>query len=1470
MKTTLRFSTLAACLFTALISYAQYVQVGSKLLPNGAEGNTAFGSSVALSADSSTMVVGAVSAYTYANTGAVSIYVRSGNNWAKQADLFGSGAVAPSHQGHSVAISADGNTILIGAPFDNDSLGATWVFVRSGSTWTEQAKLVSNNTNSFAMQGYSVSLSYDGNTALIGAPRDNDSTGCAIVFVRNGTAWSEQSKLVGTGGVGNPWQGRTVSLTANGNRAVVLGPADNNFTGAVWTFNRSGNIWAQSGSKLANLHGGYSFSETGLSISGDGTRIAVGAPSANNYGGVDLFQYNSGSWQLLQTLYSTNYINGSQNSQGEYTALSYDGKTLAFSGPRAYSSGKTYGYAYLWRDSASVFVESFASYSLVGLNYQPSKIQAVSLSASGGMAAFGAPRFETNNGGAWIYINNGSNVWTCQSGMLMNTSLGGPGLFGYSVAMDAAGTKIIAGAATDNGDRGAYWTFAKNGNNWTQQGAKTKVNFSGSGTYFGNNVSLSADGKTSATNAYGGWVFFPSKVGFWIHGDSTTYWGPQAGPLHPDSGFNYFFGLGGAAISADGNTAVFANADESNDSGYIYIYVRSGNNWVQQGPRLRGAKGNHQGTTTSVSSDGNVAVWGTYGDTVAYVYRRTAGIWQQEAMLNAGNSSGNPVTGSFVAISADAGTIAIGVPADSLFGAVFIYRYNGAQWVREAKLRPGGVTVNQRFGNRVALSADGNLMVGGNDIWSQNNNGGAWVFKRNGTTWSQFTNKLLPNDETGTSYFGSSVAMSANGSVLAIGGRNDDGGRGAVWIFSYNGLQVNTTAVVNATCNNTTDGKIIVQASGGTTPYQFHWSNGSSSADSLVNLSTGAYGLTVYDANGDSATALFNVGVSGTIQTSTTYKSICNSADTGFVAVQPSGGTSPYQYAWNIPQQTDSILTGLSTGTYFYTVTDAAGCAVSGNITIPYNSFWSSVYTTEEQCGHSDGGGIIYAQGGAAPYTYLWGTTPVQTTQMAQGLSSGVYNFTVTDNEGCFTTGNATVTASCGNVVQGTVYVDANNNCQYDNGETVLSGYLVSGVTTSGSAYCNTDMQGHYTLLLPPGGSTQVSLIGNGSGCTLNSNCPIQNVAVNFGTAPDTVSNFNLGIQLPTDYNLHITGWIGGGIPGGTINMSGNFSNLGTPAFAGTATVTMVHDAALTLLSTSPAYTSYNATTHTITWQVTNNALGWTYLNSVSATLGIPAGFVLGNSVSADWHIEPTQNDCETGNNNYHCSRIINGSYDPNFKECTPDSFITLNDSILTYTIHFQNTGTDTTHFITLRDTLSANVDPATVMDLGASHQPYSFNLSKNGILTWYFDPIALPDSTTDPINSQGFVRYSVKVKDGLPNGTMVTNRASIYFDYNGPVLTNTTVNLVNKSVGITEVLSCVNVKVYPNPLNDYCLFTVNGFEGAYTLEIFDVTARKVFEQQQIGTNLYRFNRKALAAGTYIYKITDTNGNSAVGKVSME
>jgi hypothetical protein len=155
--------------------------------------------------------------------------------------LVGTGAVGGAAQGHSVSISDGGTTVIVGGNADNSFAGAAWVYARSGGVWRQQgAKLVGTGAVGSAVQGASVSLSGDGNTAIVGGPGDNSDAGAAWVYTRSGGVWTQQAKLVGKGAVGSAVQGVSVSLSRDGNTAVVGGSDDNSSLGAAWVYTRSG------------------------------------------------------------------------------------------------------------------------------------------------------------------------------------------------------------------------------------------------------------------------------------------------------------------------------------------------------------------------------------------------------------------------------------------------------------------------------------------------------------------------------------------------------------------------------------------------------------------------------------------------------------------------------------------------------------------------------------------------------------------------------------------------------------------------------------------------------------------------------------------------------------------------------------------------------------------------------------------------------------------------------------------------------------------------------------------------------------------------------------------------------------------------------------------------------------------------------------------------------------------------------
>ncbi|MFN7847541.1 MAG: T9SS type A sorting domain-containing protein, partial [Bacteroidota bacterium] len=228
--------------------------------------------------------------------------------------------------------------------------------------------------------------------------------------------------------------------------------------------------------------------------------------------------------------------------------------------------------------------------------------------------------------------------------------------------------------------------------------------------------------------------------------------------------------------------------------------------------------------------------------------------------------------------------------------------------------------------------------------------------------------------------------------------------------------------------------------------------------------------------------------------------------------------------------------------------------------------------------------------------------------------------------------------------------------------------------------------------------------------------------------------------------------------------------------------------------------------------------------------------------------INPTPLDADTTNNVYDfCYQVVN-SYDPNMKEVYPVNVLPGYDDWFTYTIHFQNTGNAPAFNIRLRDTLDANLDINTFEIRGYSH-PAIVSINGN-ILTVRFNNIMLPDSTTDYEGSMGYFQYRIKPLSNLPLGTQIENTAYIYFDYNAPIITNTTQNsfqLVTdlKSIDAKES----NFVIYPNPSSGIYFFKDN--RNLQSIEVYNMMGELILSQG----NAKQINLQAFPKGIYVARI---------------
>ena len=219
-----------------------------------------FGYVLALSADGNTALVGAPGGTGPAETqvpGAAFVFTRNGSTWSQQALLIASDRQVGDHFGFSVALSDDGNSALIGSYVDdvgsNANQGSAYVFTRAGSTWSQQSHLFSSDGAAEDYFGRSVSLSADGNIALVGANMkvigSNTRQGAAYTFTRSGTSWSQQTQIILADGAAYDWFGTVVALSSDGNTALITANGhkvgQREMQGAGFIFVRSGTSWIQ-------------------------------------------------------------------------------------------------------------------------------------------------------------------------------------------------------------------------------------------------------------------------------------------------------------------------------------------------------------------------------------------------------------------------------------------------------------------------------------------------------------------------------------------------------------------------------------------------------------------------------------------------------------------------------------------------------------------------------------------------------------------------------------------------------------------------------------------------------------------------------------------------------------------------------------------------------------------------------------------------------------------------------------------------------------------------------------------------------------------------------------------------------------------------------------------------------------------------------------------------------------------------
>jgi hypothetical protein len=638
-----------------------------------------FGQSVAISGE--TAIVGAPldDVGANGNQGSAYVFVRVGATWSQQQKLTASDGATFDFFGFSVAIS--GETAIVGASLDdvgaNADQGSAYVFVRVGTMWSEQQKLTASDGAAGDQFGIAVALS--GETAIVGANLGdvgaNVDQGSAYVFVRVGATWSEQQKLTASDGAADDRFGQSVALS--GETAIVGANLDdvgaNADQGSAYVFVRAGTAWSEQQKLTAS--DGAADDRFGQSVALGGETAIVGAPlddvgTNTAQGSAYVFACTGGRQWAEQDMVTAS--DGAANDNfGNSVAISGETAIVgAFQDDVGANNFQGSAYIFVrvgttWSEQQKLTASDGAAVDLFGFSVA---ISGETVIVGANLGNVGA---NTAQGSAYVFVRVGA-TWSEQQKLTASDGADNDN-FGFSVAI--SGETAIVGARTDdvgaNENQGSAYVFVRAGTAWSQQ-QKLTASDGASGDQFGGSVAIS--GETAIVGANADDVGANNSQGSaYVFVRAGTAWSQQQKLTASDGADNDNFG-GSVAIS--GETAIVGAAGDdvgaNNSQGSAYVFVRAGTAWSQQQKLTASDGAAIDNFGFSVALSGETAIVGALLDDVganadqgsAYVFVRVGTTWSEQQKLTASDGAANDRFGNSVAISGE--TVIVGAVLDDV------------------------------------------------------------------------------------------------------------------------------------------------------------------------------------------------------------------------------------------------------------------------------------------------------------------------------------------------------------------------------------------------------------------------------------------------------------------------------------------------------------------------------------------------------------------------------------------------------------------------------------------------------------------------------------------------------------------------------------------------------------------------------------------------------------------------------------
>ncbi len=440
--------------------------------------------------------------------------------------------------------------------------------------------------------------------------------------------------------------------------------------------------------------------------------------------------------------------------------------------------------------------------------------------------------------------------------------------------------------------------------------------------------------------------------------------------------------------------------------------------------------------------------------------------------------------------------------------------------------------------------------------------------------------------------------------------------------------------------------------------------------------------------------------------------------------------------------------------------------------------------------------------------------------------------------------------APCEASVAGTAFYDMNSNGVFDSDENGLSYALISNSLEGSTTASNTN-----------GDYWDCTLIGSGSEEVLNLPLYFETNPVAFETSESepALTDYHLPVtpisgisDLSIDVfnaSQYLTLWFGN-------NYYVQYSNVGTECIADIE-VTIDFEPGIEVLSVSDvlAEISGNDVVLAIPELCPGESGGF------MVYVGLEESVVLGDVFTTTASINPSAEDETPENNQVSMEEVVLSGYDPNDKsvshEVIFEDFVPNNET-LDYLVRFQNTGNFMAGRVVVVDSISEFLDLSTLQILSASHD-MELTL-EDRVLYFEFDDIMLPDSTSDEAGSHGFVKYQIQPVDDLLIGDIILNTANIYFDFNEPIITNTTFTQLVVTPGVGEVGFEANL--YPNPGKSFVRVSWLREAQVEAIHVFDLKGKKLFVKQVNGVTNTTLDFSRFEQGAYIVQFS--------GKQSMQ